>query len=844
MADQTQTDQAQAEQQTPVSNADVLAERTRGEQILVWVLRRWWALAVLAWGGVISNQFGGIATDAVNQIFRGQAPTFNDVKNSWAASAFQKQPLLGVGLLMVAAIITIAAWFADRAERARLDRLAQEAEAKRKKEEREEIHAETRQMLEEFFQQRIKTQENDEAGEEEESAGKFTAAVVLPSRPALVVGRDAELARINAALTAPGATAVALRGMGGVGKSTLLAEALYRFNDAKTFPDGVIWLASNDLYGDEGASRLYDAAALALGRNDVTQIEGLSAKATALRHTLAGRRVLIALDNVEADLPLDSVLSTLTARGANNAGPEVLLSTRASWPDMPNLAEIDLDALPGEQGFALLKALVERSGRSGGAAGKTIAPEDEPAVRAIVDAVGALPLALELVAPRIIRRTEPLPALAARLRDEGVQLKGRARSIERTFEVTYDQLDEDQQAAFSALAAFAGVDFGQDAALTAIAALLRRTPDPQILTDLVDLSLLKCIDQAEGAPRYQLHPLLRQFARARLHERGQAAEDAVMLAIARYYKDYARQYSRRWQTGAQRLETDYGNILGVFTWEHDHMNDAGEIGREATQLLSEMSITLRNFFADRGHWTDGRRVLVWGVDASMRAGEPARAMSILGALGFMTRMQGDLDLAEQYNQQGLELARARHDRHNEAARIASLGTIARTRGDFDLARARYEESLALRRQIRDKGGTSASLRLLGALAAEQGRWDEARTYLREALEIKDTPGASRARAFVELASVNIRDPKGDHTQARDLLETALSTAQQYHQRSDEAVALDWLGALELEEGNINFARLRWEAALTIYEQLGSSLTEPTRERLAKLAQAQPVAAGA
>jgi tetratricopeptide (TPR) repeat protein len=841
MADQTQTDQTQTDQQTPVSNADVLAERTRGEQVLVWVLRRWWALAVLAWGGVISNQFGGIATDAISQIFHGQSPTFNDVKNSWAASAFQKQPLLGGGLLVLAAIITVVAWFADRAERARLDRLAQEAEVKRKKEEREEIHAETRQMLEEFFQQRIKTQESDEAGEEGEGSGKFAAAVVLPSRPALVVGRDAELARIHAALTAPGATAVALRGMGGVGKSTLLAEALYQLNEAKTFPDGVVWLASNDLFGDEGASRLYDAAALALGRNDVTQIDGLAAKATALRHTLAGRRVLIALDNVEADLPLDSVISTLTARGANNAGPEVLLSTRASWPDMLNLTEIDLDALSSDQGFTLLKALVERAGRSG-AGGKTIAPEDEPAARAIVDAVGALPLALELVAPRIVRRTEPLPALAARLRDEGVQLKGRARSIERTFEVTYDQLDEDQQAAFSALAAFVGVDFGQEAALTAVAALLRRTPDPQILTDLTDLSLLKSIDQPEGAPRYQMHPLLRQFARARMHDRGQADEDAVMLAIARYYKEYARQYSRRWQAGAQRLETDYGNILGVFNWEHDHAGDPGEVGREATQLLSEMSITLRNFFADRGHWTDGRRVLLWGVDASMRTGEPARAMSILGALGFMARMQGDLDLAEQYNQQGLELARARRDRHNEAARIASLGTIARTRGDFDQARARYEESLALRRQIRDKGGISASLRLLGALANEQGRWDEARTYLREALETKDTPGASRARTFVELASVNIRDPKGDHTQARDLLETALTTAQQFHQPSDEATALDWLGALELEEGNVNFARLRWEAALTIYEQLGSSLTDQTRDRLAKLAHAQPVAA--
>lgn len=828
----TQTEQATARDA-------ILAERSPMERALNWVLRRWWAVAVLVWGGVISNQFGSIATDAFGQIVQGKTPTFTQVQNSWAASEFKSQPILGAVLLVAALAITGLAWIAERAERARLTRLAERAEVERQKAQRAEIRADTKQMLQDFFQEHVVRHDGEETEEDDGGGLAAAPAVVLPPRPTLIVGRESELDAIRAKLEQRDTSAVALKGLGGVGKSTLLAEALYRLNDAKLFPDGVIWLACNDLGGDDGAARLYDAVTIALGLGDGTASQSLMAKGMALRRALAGRRILFALDNVEAELPLDTIVQTLTARGANNQGPEVLLTTRVNWPDIPGLAEIDLDALSSDQGFILLKTLIERGGQP-------LAPADEPAVRAIVDAIGALPLAIELVAPRITRRTEPLPALAQRLLAEGVQLKGRTRSIERTFDVTYSQLDEEQATAFCALAVFAGADFSQEAALVAIEASLPGRASAQLLTDLSDLSLLRAINQTGGTPRYALHPLLRQFARERLTARAtrEINSDSITLAVTHYYQQFVHDHTRKFRDDIGVLEAEFGNLIGVLTWLHTKMDVPGDLGTEATKLLSTMSVGLRRFFIDRGYWTDGRMVMSWGVEASGRLGERLRETTLLGALGFLARMQGDLDLAERYNIRALELARGRNDRRAEAARIASLGTLARMRGDFALARARYEESLDLRRKQRDTSGMAATLRLLGALASEQGNWDEARAYLRESLESKDTPGSSRSRTYVELASVNIRDPQGDREQARKLLDIALGTARQYQQRGDEATSLDWLGALALEEGNLVDARQRWEEALALYTKLGSALAPQTRERLARIDRALPVAVGA
>lgn len=140
----------------------------------------------------------------------------------------------------------------------------------------------------------------------------------------------------------------------------------------------------------------------------------------------------------------------------------------------------------------------------------------------------------------------------------------------------------------------------------------------------------------------------------------------------------------------------------------------------------------------------------------------------------------------------------------------------------------------MRRARHDDGGTSATLRALGTVAASEGEYAAARESLHAALEIKRATGVARGRTMCELGSVLVRDPAGDRAQARKLLRAALEIARQHHVRFDEATALDWLGALELEEGRMEAARQSWEAALIIYLSLGASAVTRTRQRLERL----------
>ncbi len=820
---------------------EVRQERSPAERMLIRALHFWWALAVLIWSGVVASQFGAIVTSILSRLGQGESLSGDVFSSSVAATLFAKNPARGSLVLGVALVITFAAWWAERAEQQRLSRLGEILAVPARATQRAEARDETRRLLAEFFRPPAAQARSDDLAEADDEAGQvaipIARALALPPRPALVVGRDHEISRVISALQAPGAQAVALRGMGGVGKSTLLLETLYRLVDSPVFASGMVWISCRDLTPDTAEVDVYDGVGLALGLDAIARAQSATAKGAQLRRALAGRKMIVALDNVESSLPLDRILPNLAARTAAGAGPVILLSTRVTWPDIPGLVTIDLDTLNVEAGFDLLTRLVARGG-------KPIDPEDEPAARSIVQTVGALPLALDLVAPRIIRRGEPLAAMATRLNNDATHLKGRARGIDQTFDDTFSQMTPEERLAYSALAVLAGASFSQDAALAVIAACAGEAASPQMLLDFVDLSLLRETAEADSSLRFSMHPLLRQFARERLRAAGTEVERTAELAAARFYRDLIhRRGGRRYDMRA--IERDYGNIIGALTWAYGAMQESsGDAKKDAAQLVGDICGDMQRFMVDRGHWSDARRVLPWSVEADALLGGYRRQGASLATLGFITRQQGDLDQAERYFKLALDIARERHDRLGEAARLQNLGTIALSRGDTTRARSLYEEALSLRRNLDDQGGMSASLRALGILAAEQGQWDVARTFLREAMELKKVPSYSRARTFTELASVLLRDPDGDRDQARKLLDAALQTSRSYHLIFDEARALDWLGALALAEGDAAEAARQWEAALEIYTQLGASFAQPTRERLARIRQGQTPAPAA
>ncbi|OLT14814.1 hypothetical protein BJF78_17390 [Pseudonocardia sp. CNS-139] len=348
-----------------------------------------------------------------------------------------------------------------------------------------------------------------------------------PARPAGVVppaqlpgdlrgfaGRGPELARLTSMLStvgerAHGGPVVVLTGMPGVGKTTLAVHWAHRI--APRHPDGVLYV---DLHGSDPDT---PAAPVATALATVLQTFGTAPDAlpdspaallAAYRNVLAGRRVLLVLDDA-ADA--DQVRPLLPG----TAGSLVVVTSRNRLPGLVTVdgaAALHLDPLDPAAARAVL---VARLGRDAVAA-------DPAAVDEIVERCAGLPLALAALAGRAL--TDPpfgLAATTARTREhtglDAFHDVDQMLDLREVFFGSYRRLGIDAATAFRGLAADAGPEFGAPEAAEVLA--LPPTRVRRALRELTTASLV-----AEHRPgRFGYHPLLRAYAADLAAERTAAA---------------------------------------------------------------------------------------------------------------------------------------------------------------------------------------------------------------------------------------------------------------------------------------------------------------------------------
>ncbi|SFA89655.1 DNA-binding transcriptional activator of the SARP family [Amycolatopsis marina] len=345
------------------------------------------------------------------------------------------------------------------------------------------------------------------------------APAELPPGIADFTGRDDEVAGLTEVLTAPrpGTVAMAgIAGLGGLGKTTLAVHVAHRI--ASRFPDGQLYA---DLRG-ASADPVRPADVLsrflfALGISSTGIPESLDERVALFRSCLAGRRVLVLLDNVAGEEQVRPLLP-------GGSGTAVLLTGRVRLVGLEGASMLELDVLPSAQAMGLLSNIVgyERV-------------QDEPeAAREIVRLCGRVPLAVRISAARLLsRRQWTLSHLADVLVEERHRLDELVAGdldIRAGFEMSYRMLPAGAQRAFR----LAGLLDAPDFASWAVAALLDvpvRQAEREIET-LVDAHLLNLTRTDEtGSLRYRFHDLIRLYARERA--RREDAEPERKAAFAR-----------------------------------------------------------------------------------------------------------------------------------------------------------------------------------------------------------------------------------------------------------------------------------------------------------------------
>ena len=709
----------------------------------------------------------------------------------------------------------------------------------------------------------------------------------LPMDVADFVGRSNLVVHIEALLGDDQLVrVVALSGPPGVGKTALAVHVAHRLR--ARFPDGQLYV---DLHGATAGLRplapleVLGRLLRALGADPAAIPTGLEEASAAWRSQVAGRRLLVVLDNAADATQVAALLP-------GSAGCGVLVTSRRALVGLPGAVLLELEVLAPGEAAALL-------GRVAGPA--RVAAEPEAAAE-LVRCCGGLPLALRIAGARLAARpTWPVAALAERLADTQGRLDELALAeigVRASLSVSYEQLHaSDVPADRAAAQAFGllGVLDGPELGVLGVARLLDQPEDAaeRALERLVDAQLL----ETPAPGRYRLHDLLRLYARelaCEQHpepERTAALTRALGLYVATAWQTFEllrpgdhRLASRDARWGKDELE--FADEQAALDWlEAERANLLAAVEQAATtpgvpaEIAIQLAHALFGFFVVRSHRDDWVRVNQTALRVARRMGDLAAQAQAHNDLGIAYELQGRYDHALASLQESLALRRRLGDRLGLAAGLGNLGLVYQRQGRYEQALVCQQESLALYRELRDRRGEATSLTNLGDVHMHQGQYAEALVCHQESLAIDRELGDRRGQA-VNLCNLGkvcerlgryaealafqqeslaidreLGDPYGEaeslnglgvvyrrverYDQALAFQQESLALRRELGDPHAEAESLRELGVTLRALDRLEEARAHWLEALAIFEQLGTSDAEQARILLADLPGSPP-----
>ncbi|MEU4443301.1 tetratricopeptide repeat protein [Actinosynnema sp. NPDC050801] len=643
----------------------------------------------------------------------------------------------------------------------------------------------------------------------------------LPAPPAGFTGRERELAHVTAALTAQPAAVVisALSGAGGIGKTWLALHWAHR--NLHLFPDGQLHV---DLRGfDPTCSPVPPAAALrgfleAMGVDPATMPGDPQAQAGLYRSVIAGRRMLIVLDNARDTaqvVPLLPGSPTCT----------VLITSRRRLTRLVTAhgaRQVDLDVLPDDEARNLLD-------RHLGPDRLASAPG---AVDELVAFCAGLPLALGIVAARATSHPEfSLAALADELRDhagrlDALNIDDAEANLRAVFSWSYQALAEPTATAFGLL----GLAPGRDIGLPAAAALIG-VPTAEARVRLRDLEAESLVQEHEPG-RYRMHDLVRLYAAEQATR--DIAEPVRHEALTRLLDFYLHTaYSGERVLDPHRPPIvigrpvpgvtphplpDLARAVAWFEVEHANLMEA--------QLLAarhgwhtptwRLGWVLHTFHYRQGHRRDNLatwRTAVAAVEHLDDPGDRARAHRRLGValLDVGEHREGLANL-----NRALDLFHRADDVAGQARTHEAFAAAWHQQGDSERALKHAYQALELYQGLGDPTREANMLNSVGWYHVGLGDLTRAAEYCTAALELNRRQGYADGEAYTLSSVGHIAHRTGDHARAVEHFREAIAVLRSLNDRGEEADTLDLLAQAHSALGQHDEAREAWSQALELY----------------------------
>lgn len=605
-----------------------------------------------------------------------------------------------------------------------------------------------------------------------------------PTRVKPFVGRQQELTDLLSRLRLGGM--VAICGLGGMGKSALIAEALWTLAPGDTppelFPDGIL-LHSFDI--NDKVEVVLDGFVRAYGQEPEPN------PVVAARRVLSNKKALLVLDGAEVADDIKAVLEV--------AGSCGVLVTSITRNHLSNIQQ--LQVFTREQSVELLQKLTPAQ-----------VGQDRAAAERVCELVGDLPLAVALVG-RYLAETEMtvaeyLPWLEATPLTALNQGQRRDESVPVLLERTISRLSE------------------QARLVLGITGLLAFTPFKPMV---VAMGMAK--SQEEAAVTQALHtsrPLLAELVRWGLLQR----QDGDFVASHRLIHTYAReklspplpivkQLISLYHTQFNNLQVDQSEDLQTLHYERPH---ALALLRscetfECWEQVFSLADSLSEYLDLQGYWHDWLDVAGRGCQAARQLKDRGAEARYLNYLGLAHRSLGQYEQALDHHQQYLIISRDMGDRQRVSNALGNLCTAYSSMGQYPQAIVCCREALTNFREIGDRQGEGNALGNLSIICCSLGQYIQASDYALQHLAIARKIGDREEESNALGSLGNAHLCLCQYKQAICCYERQLTIAGEIGYRRGEGNALGSLGTIFYSLGNYSQAIDYYQQSLTIVQKM-------------------------
>jgi predicted ATPase/transcriptional regulator with XRE-family HTH domain len=709
----------------------------------------------------------------------------------------------------------------------------------------------------------------------------------LPLERTTFIGREKEIAALVRLLDHH--RMVTITGSGGTGKTRLslrtAAEVL------KNYPKGT-WLIELASLADPALVLYSTAKALGLPEKSEKDIE------QALVDFLKEKRLLLIMDNcehlVETCAALaDRLLSSCPELTILGTSREILGIEGEAAFRIPPLSVPDprnLPALENLMAYDAMRLFVERAGVV--SPGFILDESNAKEVIAILQRLDGIPLAIELAASRM--RLLGVDEIVARLNDVFRLITGGSRNkvprhqtLRVCIDWSYDLLSDPEKTLVRRLSVFSGGWNLQAAETVCSGGLIDPTDFLDLLTRLLDKSLINAAPVTTSYNRYSMLETVRQYALEKLVDEGE--EVSLRTRHMQYYQQFVEAIKptirgREQIETLNRLELEIDNLRLALAWglQTDLMAELriatglkwfwltrqtkegvdwleqGLNRLEATPVDDNLSEdqyfvrasaleTLGNFYYSRSwdwhhssYLEKGRQILEKSLSlfGFLSAGRASTARSGKGwallSLGLCKGEMGRLDEAQRFTQEAFGLFQAAGDFHGMADCNAYFGVL-----EFypNKKIPFHTQQLALEKENGDVAGIAFAFAYLGGdyfLDAEyeqsQAFYNDSRAYYQQ---VKNHEMIANTWGFQGSALLFL----GNIQQARLCIVQSVTLFEEYGFTGLKLQSLKWLITIEMAEGRFAQAEDLLEQATSSASLLGTRFDTEImyyRIRLARL----------